>query len=124
MNWKYFKIGEFACKHCRENLIDHAFVDCLDELRHQCGFPFIITSGYRCPAHNMAVSTTGPRGPHTTGRAVDIAVYGPRAFTLVELALQTQVFRGVGLNQKGSLSGRYIHLDVLSEPNRPAIWTY
>ena len=69
---KHFDPSEFAC-HCgtcgsdgHEMNID--FVAMLDDLRERCGFPFRVTSGYRCPAHNQQVSTTGPDGPHTTGR--------------------------------------------------------
>ena len=46
MSWENFKLEEFACKHCGYNFIDNNFVNKLQELRTECDFPFIITSGY------------------------------------------------------------------------------
>lgn len=124
MSWRYFALEEFACAHCGANLIAHDFVDRLDELRHEVGFPLPVTSGYRCPTHNAAVSTTGLSGPHTTGRATDLGVRGELALRVVQTAL-TRGFTGIGLNQKGE--ARFVHLDDL--PNapgqpRPHCWTY
>lgn len=110
MSWKHFKHHEFSCKHCGENKMEDSFVDKLDALREECGFPLRLTSAYRCPEHNMRVSTTGPDGPHTTGRAVDIAVRGPQAYRVVALAAK-HGFTGIGVHQKGAV--RFIHLDDL-----------
>jgi zinc D-Ala-D-Ala carboxypeptidase len=128
MTLRYFKISEFACKgqNCcnGSNLIDHVFVEELDQLRHELGFPLVVTSGYRCPKYNAKVSTTGEAGPHTTGRAVDLDVNRERAYKVVRLAA-AKGFTGIGVAQKGA--SRFIHLDNL--PNapgqpRPTIWSY
>jgi zinc D-Ala-D-Ala carboxypeptidase len=121
---RYFKIADFACHHCGENKIDYKLVEMIDELRHQCGFPIGISSGYRCPDHNVKVSSTGRNGPHTTGRAADLAVSHKQALTVLRKALAMD-FTGFGVQQKGD--GRFIHLDTL--PNgpaqpRPHIWSY
>lgn len=124
MTLRYFSLDEFACKHCRQNLIDHAFVQELDDLRHNLGFPLVISSGYRCPDHNAKVSSTGRTGPHTTGRAADIAVSHARAHEVLQVAM-TMGFSGIGVNQKGS--SRFIHLDVLPDAPgqpRPTVWSY
>ena len=92
----------------------------LDALRHSFGEPMIVTSGYRCPAHNDNVSTTGLDGPHTTGRAADIGISGAAALDLVLLSN----FGGLGINQKGPHEKRFIHLDDLDGPTRPRIWSY
>jgi uncharacterized protein YcbK (DUF882 family) len=92
------------------------------QLRRQLGFPFVVTSAYRCPHHNARVSSTGSAGPHTTGRAIDIAVQGKQALDLLHAALESRQFTGIGVNQKGA--GRFLHLDDLVQPGRPAIWTY
>ena len=120
--WRYFKRENFACRHCGENRQQTDFVDQLDELRARCGFPLIVTSGYRCPVHNSKVSSTGTTGPHTTGRAVDFGVDREKATTVLALALAMPVFRGFGVNQKGA-SGRFIHLDAINRPTR-TIWSY
>lgn len=121
---KYFNPAEFMCHHCGENKMDAAVLDMLDELRERCGFPLGVTSGYRCPVHNQSVSTTGPNGPHTTGRAVDLNVRGAQALDVIRHA-QTLGFTGIGVQQKGA--SRFIHIDNL--PNapgqpRPWIWSY
>ncbi len=124
MTWRYFTAAEFACHHCRQNLIDHQFVTELDELRHRYGAPLKVSSGYRCPDHNAKVSSTGRTGPHTTGRAVDLLVDRGNAYRLLKIALEMG-FTGIGIQQKGS--GRFLHLDNL--PNipgqpRPTLWSY
>jgi len=124
MSFRYFTLDEFKCKHCGANQIDPALVLELDELRHRFRKPLLISSGYRCPAHNSKVSKTGLYGPHTTGKAADIAISHGDALALLKLALQMR-FTGIGINQKGG--GRFLHLDIL--PNaagqpRPTIWSY
>ena len=126
LQFRYFKIDEFACRcGCGRNLIDFKFVEKLDDLRHQFGMPLIVSSGYRCPKHNKDVSTTGEVGPHTTGHAVDLLVSRAPALELLEIILSGNKFTGIGLNQKGA--SRFIHLDDLpnaSNQPRPTIWTY
>lgn len=118
--WKYFKLGEFSCKHCGENKMDPKFIDKLDLLREAYGKPLVVTSGYRCPAHNQKVSSTGPNGPHTTGKATDFRVDRGDAYKLLAIAMEMG-FRGIGVNQKGT--GRFIHVDDIQE-GRPTVWSY
>jgi uncharacterized protein YcbK (DUF882 family) len=90
-------------------------------LRTRCGFPLPITSGYRSPAYNRLVASTGDDGPHTTGKAADIRVEGVHAFTLISIALQMG-FTGLGIQQKGPRESRYIHLDDCHD--LPTLWSY
>lgn len=104
--------------------MDTTFLQELDDLRHEYGKPLKVTSGYRCPTHNAAVSSTGTTGPHTTGRAADLAVDRADAYRLAKLAF-ARGFTGIGFQQKSS--GRFLHLDTLpNAPNqpRPTIWSY
>jgi len=122
--WKHFKLEDFACPCCGANEINYDFVTRLDMLRDLCNFPLIVTSGYRCPAHNAKVSTTGEHGPHTTGRAADLSVRGAQALYLVGQAFALN-FRGVGVSQRGD--ARFIHVDDLPNADgqpRPMIWSY
>jgi len=124
MKWdhvKHFKRAEFLCKCCQTEAMDDAFVELLDHLRDILAFPMVITSGYRCPAHNEAVSTTGRVGPHTTGKAADIAVRGAQAHFLLQIALELG-FKGIGIQQKGP--SRFIHLDTVTDGSRPTVWSY
>jgi uncharacterized protein YcbK (DUF882 family) len=122
---RYFKVEEFACKHCGEIRMDPFFLERLDRLRAEYGKPLIVSSGYRCPVHNAAESSTGLTGPHTTGHAVDFAISRGEALQLLRVAITMKAFTGLGIKQKGL--GRFIHLDDL--PNapgqpRPTIWSY
>ena len=113
---EYFTADEFKCKHCDVEKMDHTFVSVLDYIRTELGAPIKITSGYRCPVHNQAVSTTGPTGPHTTGMASDLSV-APERFRAL-LTLTVAEFPGIGVNLKGT--GRFIHVDDLE----PRAWSY
>lgn len=124
MDWnaiRHFTREEMACRcGCGRADMDPDYMHWLDELRESFGEPIIVTSGYRCPDHNEDVSSTGRDGPHTTGKAVDVAVSHEAAYRLLDLAMRTGA-SGVGVNQKGS--GRFLHLDRLAEP-RPRVWSY
>ena len=124
---RYFAYSEFDQKGLQgsgQQYMDKVFLQHLDELRHKCGFPFFITSGYRSPEYNASISSTGLTGAHTTGKAVDISVAWDKAFSVVQNAMVMGCFTGVGVQQKGG--GRFIHLDILNAPEapRPAIWSY
>jgi len=119
---KHFTASEFQCHcGCGANEIKQELVEKLDMLRGWYGKPMVVTSGYRCPGHNQAVSTTGQAGPHTTGYAADIAASGADAFTLLKLAFATG-FTGIGVSQKGA--SRFIHMDIVPGQTRPMIWSY
>lgn len=121
---RYFSLTEFACRHCGLAQMHDGFLRRLDDLRHTLGAPLVVTSGYRCPIHNQAVSSSGPNGPHTTGRAADLRVHGGTALRLVALAEQMG-FTGVGVRQHGPQDGRYVHLDDLpAAANRPRPWMW
>lgn len=122
--FRYFTREDFACPCCGENGIKDSFIHRLDDLREECGFPLIITSGYRCAKHNRKVSSTGDFGPHTTGLAADIRIDRGRAYRLLGIAIKNG-FTGIGIQQKGG--GRFIHLDILENDvgqPRPTIWSY
>ena len=124
MTWQHFTKAEFKCKHCGQNKMQDSFITKLDALRTKVGFSLHVTSGYRCPKHNAAVSSTGLNGPHTTGRAVDFALSRHRGWEVLRAAMEMG-FTGIGVQQKGE--GRFLHLDDLQEPEhapRPTIWSY
>ena len=125
MTWQYFDRDEFACRcGCGRNEIQNRLVDLLDGLRDRVGFPLLVTSGYRCPAENNRISTTGLMGPHTTGLAADLGVSRHRAHDVLRVAFPLG-FTGIGVKQKGG--GRFVHLDLLTEPDhapRPTVWSY
>jgi len=120
---RYFTHSEFDQKGLAgsgEEFMDRSFLANLDALRHKCGFPFVITSGYRSPEYNDRVSSTGLTGAHTTGKAADIACSRENAYTVLEQALEMGCFNGIGIQQKGD--GRFIHLDTVGTNKR--LWSY
>ena len=119
----YFTEDELRCQHTGIYKTDPDFLRKLNAIRHECGFPFVITSGYRHESHPIEARKERP-GSHSTGRAVDIAVYGKQAFKVIEVALKHGM-TGIGVNQKGT--GRFIHLDDIDgglHIIRPTIWSY
>jgi hypothetical protein len=55
---EHFKYSDISCKHCGELIIGellYRHMSNLESLRQECGFPFIIDSGHRCPVHNKNV---------------------------------------------------------------------
>jgi zinc D-Ala-D-Ala carboxypeptidase len=120
-----FTRAELECKcGCGRADIEPAFMEKLKDLRITYNRPIFINSGYRCPDYNERVSFTGRTGPHTIG-AVDISVSGKDAHRLLHMAFLVG-FTGIGVKQKGSMAGRFIHLDNLTIHNnpRPGVWTY
>lgn len=103
-------------------MFDEAFRRTLDDIRGDCGFPLPVTSGYRCPDHPIEVAKDEP-GAHSSGKAVDIRIHGKSALWLIEVALRHGVKR-IGVNQKGELGQRFIHLDADTDLPSPTIWSY
>lgn len=128
MSWdyRYFTEKEMAC-HCGcGKLPEPGFMHFLEAMRQRADFPFVITSGARCADYNFKV--TGKRdGAHVRGLAADIKVYGERALRVVELALQYGM-TGIGVNQKGNIPGRYVHVDSVPAGDpvivRAMLWSY
>jgi len=121
---KYFSKDEMRCKcGCGQALMDFEFMKKLTFLRECYEKPMIVSSGYRCAKHPVEAKKAKP-GAHSTGKAVDIAISGEEAYTLLKMAMQAG-FIGIGVQQKGS--GRFIHLDMGSAEDgltRPTVWSY
>ena len=119
-SWVNFKPEEFQCSHCQALKIHSDIMDLLQEARGELG-PMSITSGYRCSEHNNNVSSTGPNGPHTTGKAVDISVRDSQHRKQL-ITYFAPIVTGLGIAKS------FIHIDLLSEEDgfemRPNSWVY
>jgi len=127
--WPHFTPDELRCRcACNAVVVDTDLLDTLEDLRRELQRPMPISSGYRCASRNVLVSGTGPNGPHTTGSAVDVAVYAVVAWDLLSLAIAHPRVTGIGVSQKGPMAGRFLHLDVLPATGRqhprPRVWSY
>lgn len=121
-SWPNFSKEELACQHCGNTNPNPEFIELMDEIqkmREILGFPLPITSGYRCPNHELEEAKLDGPGAHSRA-AVDIHVYGERAHKLLKLALE-RGFTGIGINQKGKHKNRFIHLD---KEGVARMWTY
>lgn len=113
--YKYFKLDDFKCQETGENEIDEDFVRKLDELREACGFPFVITSGYRSPKHSIEAKKTKP-GTHAQGIAADIRTTSGQQRHKIIKAAMIMGFNGIGV-AKG-----FVHVDT--RKSSPVVWSY
>ncbi len=122
--WENFTAEEMADSKTGALVFSISFMDRLQALRTALEFPLIVNSGFRTTAHDKAI---GGAGVHTTGRAVDIGIYGARYHAMLDLA-PAMGFNGIGSFQKGPYAGRFIHLDDLNNNEttgpRPWGWSY
>ena len=124
-NLQYFsKQGDpgFACKCGKCGLgfddMDMTTLRMLDAARNIADVAFHINSGIRCPAHNQTVSGSGPDGPHTTGKSVDVRATDSRTrYKILEAAIL------MGFNRIG-IHRRFIHLDNDETKDPEVVWLY
>lgn len=117
---EFFAFREFASKGNGWIKVHPRLLNRLDEARRRTG-PIRIVSGYRDPAHNVAVGGA-KNSQHVYGTASDIPG--------LTQALATEVgFSGIGIAPDGTV----VHVDVRAEgPNNttgsavgnPTIWYY
>ena len=117
--YRYFSAEQdphlFFCSATGETGIKHNFVLMLDRLRHECGFPFVITSGYRSPSHPIELEKNEP-GYHTKGIAADIAVKDGFQRREIVMAADMLGFNGIGVAKT------FVHVDL--RLGKPTMWTY
>ena len=121
VSWPFFSHGELMCHcgKCGRADMDPGFMEWLVRVREEFDEPMVLTSAFRCPDWNERVSHTGRDGPHTTGKAVDVAIAGPAARRLMEVAIERGV-KGIGVKQTGRWGSRFLHLDLLGY----RVWSY
>ena len=114
-----FTSEDVACQYTGENEISDRLLLKLDLLRARCGFPFVITSGYRSEDHPIEARKERP-GTHAQGIAADIKVTdGIQRFKIVEEAI-AMGFSGIGVARD------FVHVDIrsLDTSESPVMWTY
>lgn len=128
-NWgefKNFNASEFKCSFTGECNMSLMFVRQLQHIRDIYDRPMIITSGFRDQTHPVEIKKNHP-GEHSFGLSVDVKCNPYEAVHLIDAALECGISR-IGVKQKGSLSGRFIHLGagdkLLDDRFPPAIWSY
>ena len=119
--WEHFSVEELDCPCCHRTGMNDDFMEIVEGFRQRLGFPFVVSSGFRCAAHNTAIGGAKDSA-HLYGRAVDIAVAFEQASELIKIAVRSGSITGVGIKQHGNVSGRYVHLDNYHD--KLTIWSY
>jgi len=101
---KYFTAQELRCQETGEEGMEQVFIDLLDTIREECGFPFVVTSGYRSPEHSIEKRKT-KAGSHSMGCAIDIRANSHQKYKIMEIAKKHGVTR-FGINKA------FIHMDI------------
>lgn len=107
---EHFNAKEFRCKCGKDHSfkVDSALIEQLEKLYSKLNASkCIITSGFRCQAHDKAVGGSGT-GQHTKGKAADTCFYGkdgkPISSKLVSCAAQDLGFGGIA-----NINAAYTH---------------
>lgn len=106
----HFSSNEFqcTCNNCKDQFISPQLIEKLEEVRKKYGKPINITSGYRCPAHNVEVG--GKVGSsHVSGLAADIT---PALMNLDELDELYEICYNIFDNIGDGRNKKFIHVDV------------
>ena len=116
---KYFSISEFDSPDApgSGNRMDRHYLEVLERIREEAGIAFRINSGYRTPAHNLAVNG-GPNSSHLRGLAVDIQANTGRQKALIVRSAMLHGILRVGIGKT------FVHIDADSTLPNPALWLY
>lgn len=112
---RFFDISEFDCKYSGRNEMSPGFLKRLDELRYRCGFPFVITSGYRDPEHPVERKKLSP-GRHSEGIAADIRINSSHERYLILEHAMDMNFKGIGVHAD------FVHVDDRNDT--AVLWLY
>jgi len=113
---RYFILSDFDCSVTGNNEMDVEFLARLDSLRHVCGFPFYIPSGYRDPVGHPIEARKPKAGTHAQGIAADVKVNnGAERYKIVSEAMKMG-FKGIGVAKT------FVHVD--DRKTTPVVWSY
>lgn len=106
----HFSASEFICPHCGKQGTQKAFIERLETLFEALNASkIIISSGYRCPEHSVAVG--GYRNDaHVMGFAADLIAYKQDG-TPYSSATVAKVAERLGFGGIGLIDNNYIHVD-------------
>ena len=120
MKPKHFTPAEFKCQcgKCSGG-VKTTLIEMLDDARDMAKVPFVITSGYRCEAHNAARGAS-PTSSHILGLAADIAAPTSHHASLVMRRLVRYGFERIGWSQEK----KFIHCDIDTEKPQRVLFGY
>lgn len=116
---RYFKDNDFKCKCGCGMDVTRDVKSLADMGRHICGFPWIVTSGARCEAHNIR-SKGRKTSAHLKGLAVDVKFHNSyEKFKIVETLIKLGVTR-IGINEKFM----FVHFDIDTTKPQEVLFKY
>jgi len=102
--FRYFTRDEFACRcGCQRNEIPDEFIHDMDDLRQACGFPLVITSGWRCEKHPDEVAKDEP-GEHNRA-AADVRAHNGHQLYVIQEQAYALGFHGIAAGEG------FVHVD-------------
>lgn len=106
---KNFKESEFHCRCglCAFPGMNPKLINGLQKLRDSIGRAIKVTSGYRCPRHNMEIGGH-PKSQHLRGNAADIKVRSMKPHDLMLHAMEIKEFEQGGIG----IYDTFVHVDV------------
>lgn len=114
----HFNISEFRCKCGREHetLNNPELIDKLEKLYAALNCSkIIVTSGYRCTAHDKSVGGSGT-GQHTLGNAADICCYGQDGQSISSKVVCCKA-QDIGFTGIANITAAYQYTHVDVRPN-------
>jgi len=117
-SYKYFKMNESTGGGFTFADLKPELRSLLDIMRGECGFPFVINSGYRSKAHNASLSDAVGDSAHLSGLAVDISCSdSTKRYKL------TQVAYSHGIKRLGEAKS-FVHIDMSKTLPQNVKWRY
>jgi uncharacterized protein YcbK (DUF882 family) len=111
---KHFHNHEFFCRHCRtlpEGGIDRKLLEVLDAAREDAGGPIVVSSGYRCTAHNAAIGGA-PQSYHVRGMAADVYSETLDVYALSAILKGVMIRLGVEGGLQVYAESGFVHVDT------------
>ena len=102
---RYFNREELMCEHCGAENMNKEFMKRLDFVRYIYKKPMVVTSGYRCVAHDDEI---GGKGNHPQGDAADIRVNkGKDMYDFIAACIKAGIRRIILYKDSG-----HVHIDM------------
>lgn len=117
MTKNYFKRSEEWCPCCHSGGLVPDFRDKLNKARQIANVPFILTSAFRCSAHNAEVGGS-ESSLHMAGLAVDIKCTDAWTRCKILSALFAEGFNRIGIGKT------FIHVDDDMTKPTGVVWLY
>lgn len=117
MTKNYFKRSEEWCPCCHSGGLVPDFRDKLNKARQIANVPFILTSAFRCSAHNAEVGGS-ETSSHLAGLAVDIKCTDAWTRCKILSALFAEGFNRIGIGKT------FIHVDDDMTKPTSVVWLY